>query len=183
MTRFQKTVCWLVFLAGLGILVLAIRSTYYRYQMVNWPSVHAEVTRSRVVYASQDRKPRYLAEYHLRYRVNGVAYTAIASVVSADYPEAQEFVTQKPAGSLRAVRYNPDNPAQIAMDPAYTPTFFKLPLILAVVSVAFIFVGGLPLWRESKRLTIDQILCTNCQRTMDRGRRFCPFCKAELVKY
>jgi Protein of unknown function (DUF3592) len=184
MTRFQKTFCWLVFLAGLAILAFGIRSAHRRYQMVeDWPSVQAEVMRSRVVYASEDRKPRYFAEYTFRYHVNSVPHTATASVVSTDYREAQELTAQHPAGSTKAIRYNPDNPAEIAMDPAYTPTFFKLPLILAIVSLACIFVGGLPLWRDATRRQVEQITCPNCQRSMDRGRRHCPFCKEELVRY
>jgi hypothetical protein len=184
MTRFQKTFCWLALLAGLAILALGIRSAHRRYQMVeHWPSVEAEVTRSRVVYASEQKKPRYLAEYHFRYRVNKVPYTASAAVVSGDYREAQDLVARRAAGSSQTLRYNPQNPAEIAMNPAYTPAFFKLPLILAGASVAFIVVGGLPLWLHSRRPKVDQVTCPNCQRRMDRGRRHCPYCKEELVKY
>jgi predicted amidophosphoribosyltransferase len=56
-------------------------------------------------------------------------------------------------------------------------------LLLAGVSLACIFVGGLPLWRGRRRFTREQITCPNCQRTMDKGRRHCPYCKEELVKY
>src|SRR5262249_28902533 len=104
-------------------------------------------------------------------------------VVSSDYREAQDRVAQHPPGSTKAISYNPENPADIAVDPAYTPAFFKLPLILAIVSLAFMFVGGLPLWRDATRRWGEQINCPNCQRSMDRGRRHCPFCKEELVKY
>jgi hypothetical protein len=184
MTRFQKTLCWLVFLAGLGILALGIRAGHRRYQIIeHWPTVQAEVTRSRVVYASQDKNPRYLTEYNFRYRVDNTPYTATTSVVSADYRAAQELVAKHPAGSNKAIRYNPDNPSEISMDPAYTPTFFKLPLILAIVSLACIVVGGLPLWRDAQRTWVEQITCPNCQRTMDIGRRHCPYCKEELVTY
>lgn len=184
MTRSQKILCWLVLIAGLAILALGVQAAYRRYQVVErWPSIAAEVTRSRVVFASENRKARHTAEYSFRFRVNGVPYTSSASVVASDYREAQELVSRHPAGSTRTILYNPRNPAETELSAGYTPAFFKLPLILAVVSLAFIFVGGLPLWRDSKRLTIDQIICPNCQRVMDRGRRNCPFCKEELVKY
>jgi hypothetical protein len=103
--------------------------------------------------------------------------------VSPDYREAEELVARSPAGSTKTIRYNPENPAEIAVDAAYTSTFFKLPLILAVVSLAFIVVGGLPLWLQARRPPIEQITCPNCQRSMDRGRRHCPYCKEELVRY
>lgn len=184
MTGFQKTLCWLVFLAGLALLALGIRSGYRRYEMVeHWPSVDAVITRSRAVFASQDTKPRYLAEYSFRYSVNNVPYTAAASVVSSDYREAQAMVAQHPAQSIKTLRYNPENPSEIAMDPAYSPAFFKLPLMLAIASLACLFVGGLPLWRVATRRQVEQITCPNCQRSMDRGRRNCPYCKEELVKY
>lgn len=184
MTSFQKTLCWLVFLAGLGLLLLGVRSAHRRYQMVEqWPSVDAVVTRSRPVFASQGSRPRYLAEYSFRYSVNNVPYTASASVVTSDYREAQALVAQHPVQSIKTLHYNPDNPAEIAMDPAYKPAFFKLPLMLLAASVACIVVGGLPLWRIATRRQVEQIICPNCQRSMDRGRRNCPFCKEELVKY
>src|SRR5262249_2427217 len=133
MTRFQKTLCWLVFLAGLAILALGIRSAQRRYEMVaRWPSVEAVVTRSRAVFASEDKKPQSLAEFGFRYSVNNVSYTASASVVSSDYREAQALVAQHRPQSIETLHYNPENPAEVVMDPAYTPTFFKLPLILAV---------------------------------------------------
>jgi hypothetical protein len=104
-------------------------------------------------------------------------------VVAADYREAQELVARNPTGSRRTILYNPRNPAEIELSAGYTPAFFKLPLILGLVSLAFIVVGGLPLWRDSKRLKVDQIMCPNCGRVMDVGRRNCPYCKEELVKY
>src|SRR5262245_17606925 len=184
MTRFQRILCWLVFLVGLAILAFGIRAGYRRIQMVeDWPSVEAVVTRSRAVFASEDRKSRYLAEYSFRYSVNDVPYTASASVASSNYREAQELVAQHPAQSIKTLHYNPANPAEIAMDPGYNLSFFKLPLLLAIVSLAFLFVGGLPLWRYSQRIQVEQITCPNCQRTMDSGRRHCPYCKEELVSY
>jgi hypothetical protein len=184
MTRFQKMLSWLVLIAGLAILALAVQAAYRRYQVVErWPRIAAEVTRSRVVFASQDRKARHTAEFSFRFRANGAPYMPSTSVIAADYREAQELVARHPAGSTRTILYNPRNPAEIELGAGYTPAFFKLPLILGLVSLAFIVVGGLPLWRDSKRLKIDQIMCPNCQRVMDRGRRNCPFCKEELVKY
>jgi hypothetical protein len=184
MTRFQKTFCWLVLLAGLGILALGVQAAYRRYQVVErWPRVAAEITRSRVVFASQDRKARHTAEFSFRFRANGVPYTPSTSVVVSDYREAQELVARHPTGSTRTILYNPRNPAEIELSAGYTPAFFKLPLILGLVSLAFIVVGGLPLWRDSKRLKVDQIMCPNCGRVMDVGRRNCPYCKEELVKY
>lgn len=184
MTRFQRILCWLVLITGLAIFALGVQAAYHRFQVVErWPTVVAEVTRSRVVFISQNRQARHTAEYSFSFRANGVPYTSSASVVTSDYREAQELVSRHPAGSTRRILYNPKNPAEIELSAGYTPAFFKLPLILALVSLAFIFVGGLPLWRDSKRLKIDEIICPNCQRVMDRGRRNCPFCKEELVKY
>lgn len=184
MTRFQKTFCWLVLLTGLGLFALGFRSARYRYHILQqWPVTQAEVTRSRVVYASQDRKPRYLAEYQFRYRVEGVPYTASTSQVTSDYRAAQELVSQNPAGTSRRIRYNPANPAQMEANAVYNLEFFKLPLILFGVGFACVFVGSMPLLLSARRPKGEQVTCPNCQRSMDRGRRHCPFCKEELVKY
>jgi hypothetical protein len=80
------------------------------------------------------------------------------------------------------LRYNPENAGEIKTNAAFTLDFFKLPLILVGTSVACLFVGGLPLW-VARRPTVEQVTCPSCQRTMDKGRRHCPFCKEELVKY
>ena len=184
MTMFQKTFCWLVLVAGLVILGFAVRSAKRDYDaVVQWPSVKATITRGRVVYASQQRRPRYVVEYSFAYRIHDTAYTSAASEVASDYHEAQEMLGRHPTGSTVLLHYNPRNPAETEMNAALTPQFFKASLMLAGASLACIFVGGMPLWRDAHRLRVDQILCPNCQRSMDRGRRFCPFCKEELVRY
>ena len=51
-------------------------------------------------------------------------------------------------------------------------------IIVAIVLIAI--VSGL---KRLGRKRIEQITCPSCQKTMDRGRRVCPFCKEPLVKY
>src|SRR5258708_16301359 len=184
MTRFQKTFCWLVLLTGFGLFALGVRSARYRYHILQqWPITVAEATSSRVVYASQDRKPRSLAEYQFRYRVEGAPYTASTSVVRSDYRDAQELVSRTPAGSTKRIRYNPANPAEMEANAVYNLEFFKLPLIFFGVGFSCVFVGSLPLLLAARRPKRDQVTSPNCQRLIALHRPHSPSYNPNLYRH
>ena len=56
------------------------------------------------------------------------------------------------------------------------------PLSIAVALLA-VFIVVMVLSRVFGGPKVDYIRCPYCQKTMQKGRRRCPFCNEEIVKY
>ena len=56
------------------------------------------------------------------------------------------------------------------------------PLSIGVALVA-VFIVVMILSRIFGGPRVDYIQCPYCQKTMQKGRRRCPFCNEEIVKY
>jgi len=56
------------------------------------------------------------------------------------------------------------------------------PLSIGVALVA-VFIVVMILSRIFGGPQVDYIQCPYCQKTMQKGRRRCPFCNEEIVKY
>ena len=66
----------------------------------------------------------------IAYTVNGKAITAdLTSFQSSNYAETQRRATEFPVGSLREIRYDPNNPEQARIGAGWNRRFFAVPLI------------------------------------------------------
>jgi predicted amidophosphoribosyltransferase len=60
--------------------------------------------------------------------------------------------------------------------------FGMSPIALSVAAVVVIAVVYF-LSKKFGQPKVEMITCPNCNKTMEKGRRFCPFCKEKLTNY
>jgi predicted amidophosphoribosyltransferase len=57
------------------------------------------------------------------------------------------------------------------------------PIALAVAAVAVVIVVIVLARLLGPKDKADWMECPSCQKTLQKGRRFCPFCKEKLTNY
>lgn len=57
------------------------------------------------------------------------------------------------------------------------------PLALGVALAASVIVVLLLSYLWGPDRSRDWTVCPECQKAIQKGRRYCPFCKAEIIKY
>jgi hypothetical protein len=97
----------------------------------SWPATQAQVVKTEVVTLPTSKHDQlYAATLKIAYRVNGKALTAdLTSFQSSNYAETQRRATEFPVGSLREIRYDPNNPEQARIGAGWNRRFFAVPLI------------------------------------------------------
>ncbi len=151
-------VLFLIF-AGIGVwLILRYQKNKEKArQSLNWPRTSGRVIEARIAeHESEDEDGHVTSTYspvvRYEYQVNGVAYTgnqlSVGSSVIAisDRKKVQQTINQYPPGKLVMVYYNPQNPAEAALEPRLTS---KAELILGIImigvglSILCLGVGGI----------------------------------------
>jgi predicted amidophosphoribosyltransferase len=59
--------------------------------------------------------------------------------------------------------------------------FSPLALGVALAAVVVVVLLLSYLWGPDRKR--DWTVCPECQKAIQKGRRYCPFCKAEVIKY
>ena len=67
----------------------------------------------------------------------------------------------------------------------HIPTQFSItdPVIQYGVAGAIAFLTGWAVFHSYRKPTLKITVCPNCKKTLEKGRRNCPFCKEELIHY
>ncbi len=183
-----KLVGGIFLVVGLGLLTPAWFTGNRQYTILKtWPTVEAEVTRSRVTHyqstssRSSSSTTMYQAEIEFRYTVGGKPYVTPATTAysTSSYTEMKHKVDFYAPATRHAIRYNPANPNDIRFDVGYTFGFFLLPVILGGMGLIFGGVGAALLY-AGRSATQPKLLCPSCGESVQRGQLFCPNCAAPL---
>jgi hypothetical protein len=59
--------------------------------------------------------------------------------------------------------------------------FSPLALVVALIAVVIVVLLLSYLWSPDRKR--DWTSCPECQKAIQKGRRYCPFCNAEVIKY
>ena len=67
----------------------------------------------------------------------------------------------------------------------HMPTSFSFtdPVIQYGAVGAFAFVVGYAVFRSYRPPVANTMVCPNCSKILQKGRRNCPFCKEQLIHY
>jgi hypothetical protein len=129
-----------------GLFVVFSLPFFWRQVQVlrNWPEADAQVLRSEVVTESSTGHDQlYRAKLQVLFTVGGNPVTSdLTSFESTNYEATLRRTEQFPAGSHRAVRYDPANPAQARIGAGWNRTYFALPIIVLSMAALFAFVGA-----------------------------------------
>ena len=105
----------------------------------SWPSAEARVIKSSVVAQPAPKHEQlYAAKIQIAYSVNGRPLTVeLTSFESSNYEETVRRAAEFPAGSRRAILYDPANPAQARIGAGWNRRFFAVPLITLGCGLCF----------------------------------------------
>ena len=151
-----------------------------------WPVIDATVTKSNVTHYTKRDMDRnvdttmYKTEVEFRYRVEGREYRtpSQSDYASSSYVEMKRRADAFPPGSLRQIRYNPENPNDVRHTAGYTWGFFFGPLIFGCMGLLFAILGTVFL-KVSGRMRV--LRCRSCGEKVEKGQKFCPQCAAPVI--
>ena len=130
-----KPLTWGLYLVGVVLMAYAGWQVRGRAQRLSdWPEINAQVIGRRVV---GDAKG-YVGEVDFKYQESGLTYTSNTKdeVVSGSPAAALARLYEWPVGSVRTIRYNPQDPSEMDMQAQGSVTRFLWPAILIVVGLA-----------------------------------------------
>jgi hypothetical protein len=175
--------------AGLAFLLAGLWTGNRQYTILRtWPTVEAEVTKSRVTHhLSREHVRRggyvyitvYQAEIEFRYTLNGKQFTSLSTpgYTSSNPLEMKRMADTYAPGTRHTIRYNPAMPNDIRFNAGYNFGFFLDAVILGGMGV--ILTGlGISLLRASR--SRQPLQCPACGQAVERGQKFCPNCAAPL---
>lgn len=175
-------------LASLGAAGM-VGSKQYRI-LRDWPSVDAEVVRSRVlsyvVHGRRSNATYYTANIEFRYKVGSQSYLTSArpSHDTDGSSPMQHWVDVYSPGTRHQIRYNPVNPADIRFDVGYNYSFFNDVAFLGIWGLIFLVASGVLLVRPRHAAGRPRrgkfIACPSCQWEVRSGLSVCPNCSASL---
>jgi hypothetical protein len=105
----------------------------------SWPVTQAQVVKTEVVTLPTSKHDQlYAANLKISYTVNGKSFSAeMSSYQSSNYAETQRRAAEFPVGSVREIRYDPNNPDQARIGAGWNRRFFAVPLITLGCGLAF----------------------------------------------
>ncbi len=108
-------------------------------RLSEWPEIRATVTGRRVIGDPEG----FRGEADFSYAEQGIKYVSSArdAVVVGKPSDALERLEQWPVGSVRTVRYNPQDPSEVDMDTRDALARFVWPSLLALVGIVFVVVA------------------------------------------
>jgi hypothetical protein len=134
-------------LGVLGILGAAAMGWSQVGELRRWPSVEAQVVASEVQpwrrNTAGQRTSLWVPRVTFHYVVRDTEYTSAGSahVSVSGRQAAQRTANRFPPGSRHTVRYLPDDPNVVRWDMGYNFSYFFLPLVIGLVSVATTVMG------------------------------------------
>ena len=130
-----------IFAGAAFILVVATAITlWFALRPLQWPSVSARVTHSRVL---GEQNGMYSAERAFQYSVGGNEYSVVdsSSWSSSSYALVESEVAMFPLGTRRDIKVNPADPGDISTTTRITATTLLAPIILSILAVVFGAIG------------------------------------------
>jgi hypothetical protein len=105
----------------------------------SWPLTEAQIVSSEVVtQPAAKHEQLYAAKLHIAYSVDQEPVAVeLISFQSSNYQETARRAAEFPAGSRRAIRYDPQNPTQALIGAGWNRRFFAVPLITLGCGLVF----------------------------------------------
>lgn len=171
-------------LVGVGLLAGAAWSANGRYRILKqWPVAQATVIESGVEsYRDSDDDLMYRTVVAFRYAAAGREFTTPSQTdySSSSFRDMKRMADRFPKGSVRPIKYNPEDPNDISFTYGYNFGFFFMTVLLGGMGLVFTAVGA-PFLVLSLRQAPRR--CHACGREVEPDHKFCPSCAAPVSPY
>jgi len=171
-----------------GLILLAVGGEAGRRKysiLKSWPTVEAEVAKSRVTHYADIRTDRfgrvrrgrtmYQAKIDFQYTVRDKPFVtpSTTSYATTDYVAMKLVADNYAPGTRHIIRYNPADPNDIRFDAGYNFGFFVVPLVLGGMGAIF---SGLGVGLLVSSRSVQSLRCPSCGQRLAGGQNFCPNC-------
>lgn len=168
---------------GVGLILLGVGGWIGNRQFTilkSWPTVEAEVTRSRVThYLGRGSTLMYEVEIDFRYVIDGKQFLTPSTpgYANSDYTAMKRIADSFGPGTRHMIRCNPADSNDIRMNAGYNFGFFLLPILMGGMGLLFAGIGVALLVVSP---SVQALQCPACGQSLDPGQRFCPNCAAPV---